>query len=212
MNFKELINKISYYISVPKCVCCGEIIDIDDRALCKTCLAQYNSIKEKTCSVCKNPYYKCLCVNDYLDKRYIHKLVKVFRYKSCVDDEKIPSNELIYNIKRGYRRDLVEFIADEVTKAIKDSKLNLKNYVITSVPRSLSRKAKYGIDHSAKLSVEIAKRLDIQYIRPLKSKSKRAQKKTHGEERFLNAVFDYRFDYDLSNFNVIIFDDIVTNH
>ena len=210
MNFKELIDRMVYYITVPKCICCAKILDFDDRAICKECLSDYNLNKSKQCSLCKNVYSECTCSNDYLGKRFVKKLCKVYRYKpSSSPNEKIPSNELIYQIKRGYRKDIVEFLAGEVASVISKN-LKYENYIITSVPRSFGRRIKYGIDHSETIARAVAKRLNIDYYQFLKSKSKKAQKKTHGEERFKNISFDYKNEVDLTGERIIIFDDIVT--
>ena len=210
MNFKELLERVVYYITVPKCVCCGEILDFGDKALCKRCLEEYGQAKVKICSCCKNTYDNCLCSNEYLSKRFVRRLIKVYRYKpSSSPDEKLPSNEVIYHIKRGYRRDLVDFLSDEVAAVIKKS-LKTERYIITSVPRSRSRRIKYGIDHSERIARAVAKKLGIDYYRFLKSNSKKAQKKTLGEERFKNVDFDYNGEYDISGERVILFDDIVT--
>lgn len=210
MNIKEIVKRILYYISVPKCISCSEILDFEDRALCKTCLSEHMQLKLKRCSNCYKEYHNCTCSNDYLSARFVKKLVKVFRYKpSLSPNDIIPSNELIYQIKRGYRRDIVEFLADEISEAVKTN-IKYEAYVITSVPRSDFRRLKYGIDHSKTIAKTVAKRLGIEYLEIFKSKSKKPQKKTRGEQRFSNAVFDYKTEYDLSGTRVLIFDDIVT--
>ncbi len=210
MTIKDIIKRIAYYVSVPKCICCDEILDFDDAALCKSCLEAHKEYKLRYCSACHNEYSACICSNDYLSARYVKKLIKVFRYKpSLSPNEKIPSNELIYQLKRGYRRDIVAFLADEISNAVK-SNIKYENFIITNIPRSKSRKHKYGIDHSKAIAKAVAKRLGIRYVEILKSKAKKAQKKTHGDERFQNAAFDYKADYILDGMDVMIFDDIVT--
>lgn len=215
MNLNNIFERIIYYLTVPKCICCSEILDFGDKALCKTCLKSYNENKNQRCSVCKNVYSKCSCTNDYLSKRFVKKLLKVYRYRpSSSPNEKIPSNELIYHIKRGYRRDIVDFLSDEMVSVIKQN-IKYEKFVITSVPRSRSRIIKYGIDHSRKIAEAIASKLDIEYVSLLKSNSKKAQKKTHGDERFKNISFDYIDNIDkhkdaISGRGIILFDDIVT--
>jgi ComF family protein len=125
-------------------------------------------------------------------------------------DERIPSNQLIYVVKRVKRRDLLDFISDEVITSIKNS-IKYENYVITNVPRKRNRVMKYGLDHSEEIAKCISRKLGIGYVKLLKSKSKKAQKKTHGEERLKNAKFDYvRKPDDVEGKRVILVDDIVT--
>ena len=212
MKIKELYKRIVFYASVPKCVSCRERLDIDDRALCKSCKDEYEEIKSsKTCSVCFKCLDECKCTNTYLEKHMMHKLVKVFRYKPSESvNERIPSNQLIYVVKRVKRRDLLDFISDEMITSIKNS-IKYENYVITNVPRKRNRVMKYGLDHSAEIAKCISRKLGVEYVKLLKSKSKKAQKKTHGEERLKNAKFDYvRKPDDVEGKRVILVDDIVT--
>ena len=210
MDIKNIYERAIYYVTVPKCICCNEILDFGDKALCKSCYSEYINIKLQKCSYCNKFYDHCLCSNDYLLNRSVKKLCKIYRYRppSSAND-KIPSNELIYHIKRGYRRDIIDFLSSEMADVISTS-FKYENYIITSVPRSLKRKIQYGIDHSRKVAEAVAKKLDIPYQQFLVSKSKKAQKKTHGDERFKNIAFDYKHDADLSGQRIILFDDIVT--
>ena len=211
MKIKDLYKKILFYTSVPKCVCCREKLNADDVALCEKCNAEYEKTKDRICSVCFKPLGECICTNEYLERHMMRKLIKVFRYKPSSDpNERLPSNELIYNIKRGKRNDLLDFISNEMISSIKNS-LKYENYIITNVPRSRKRVLKYGLDHSAEIAKAIAKKLNIEYVCVLKSKSKEAQKKTHGEERLKNASFDYISKApDIKGKRVILVDDIVT--
>ena len=139
------------------------------------------------------------------------KLLKIFRYKPSSDPNKrIPANQLIYVIKRVNRRDLVDFISDEMIVAIKNS-IDFKDYILSNVPRKRSRVLKYGFDHSEEIAKSIANKLGLKYIKLLKSKSKLAQKKLHGEERIKNAEFDIlKKKQNLKAKRVLLIDDIVT--
>ena len=211
MDINKIYNSALYYLTVPKCVCCRERLDIDDKALCKDCLKEYRNIKLSNCSICSLPLEKCSCVNDFLDRHYVHKLVKLFRYKQPAHpNDRMPANELIYNIKRTNRRDLLSFITDELVSAIENT-VDYKKFIITNVPRKTSRVTKYGLDHSAEIAKSIAKRLNIKYVKTLKSTSKKPQKKTHGDERLKNAKFDYlRKSPEIKGKNILLVDDIVT--
>lgn len=199
-------------MTVPKCVSCFDKLSFEDCALCPKCLAEYYETKAQSfCSVCLKPLYECSCTNDYLDSHFVHKVIKVLRYKASVEGVRVPAYELVYNLKRGNRRDIVKFLSEEIAESIRNSlKLENKKYIITNVPRQRSRRIKYGVDHSKELAKAVGKILDFEYLPILKSKSPKAQKKTHGEERITNAKFDYKNEYDLKGENVIILDDIIT--
>ncbi len=208
---EKIFDRLLFYLTVPKCVCCEERLDADDKALCKSCLNSYRETKKAKCSVCLKLLCECTCPNQYLESHFVHKVTKVFRYRNSSEPGKlIPANELIYNVKRVARRDLVGFIADEMTQSLKNS-FKTDKFIITSVPRSAGRVNKYGFDHSEKIARAIAVRLGIKYVRLLKSRLKNAQKKTKGEQRILNARFDYRkMRPDITGASVILVDDIVT--
>ena len=133
MKLKALINRGLFYLSVPKCPCCGERLDVSDLALCQTCSEVYLDNKALCfCGKCLKPLSECLCVNDYLDGHFIHKLVKVFHYKGGAHIVGVPQNELLYHAKRGNRRDINRFIADEIAQNLKSLiKLDKDSFVIT---------------------------------------------------------------------------------
>ena len=141
----------------------------------------------------------------------VHKLIKVFRYKPSSDpNEHVAANELIYNIKRDRRVDLLNFIGDEMAEAIKHS-IDPEKYIITNVPRKKSRVLHYGLDHAEEIAKNISKKLGIPYVSLLVSKSRTAQKKVRGEERIKNASFDQRRGAkDVTGKRIILVDDIVT--
>lgn len=209
MSIMKLIEKILFYISVPKCVYCGEHLDIDDRGLCKKCKDIYTDAKERNCSICSRPLYNCQCTSPYLEAHFVHKLIKVFRYKT---NESSPANELIYNLKREGRRDIVDFFADELVLSVKSALQTNEDTIITSIPRRKSAKIKYGMDHSEKLAKLVAKKLSVHYIKTLKSLAKKPQKYAESlDERIENARFKLRDkNLNLAKKTVIIIDDIVT--
>ncbi len=208
---KSFFGKILFYLTVPKCICCGEKLNIEEKALCKTCFAEYEESKNTTCSVCFSKLSSCKCSNKYLKSHMMPKLLKIFRYKPSSDpNERIPSNQLIYVVKRVKRRDLVDLISDELITVINNS-INTKSFIISNVPRKRSRVLKYGFDHSEEIAKAISKKLGMKYVKILKSKSKRPQKKLHGNERIKNAEFDIlKRKESLKGKRVLLIDDIVT--
>ena len=212
MKFSDFIKKLYcdslFYLSVPKCVCCREILEKEDVALCTKCVAEYNNLKKWDCSFCKKPLYECLCTNDYLKAHYVKKLVKVFRY---IHRDPLPTNNLIYSLKRDNREDVLAYLSNELCTAISASIKDPENYIFTSVPRRREAIRKYGIDHAALLAKRVAKLLGAEYIPLLRSKAKSAQKKMSGKERIENARFEYlKNTPDVSNKRIILVDDIVT--
>lgn len=205
----KFFERILFYISVPKCVYCGEPLEYDDRGLCKKCYELYLDAKERNCSICSKPLYNCDCTSKYLESHFVHRLIKIFRYKS---GENSPANELVYNLKRESRRDVISFLADELVNSIISSLEITENTIITSVPRRKKATIKYGFDHSKKLAKAVAKRLSVDYIETLKSLAKKPQKKSENiDARIENARFKLKNkNLNLANKTVILIDDIVT--
>ena len=208
MNFKKIKDAVFFYLSAPRCVGCRERLDIGDLALCPECMREYENVKMRNCSICAKPLYYCSCTNSYLDTHYVHKLVKVFRY---VHTDPLPSNNLIYSLKRDNRNDVLIFLTREMSDAISHSVKNPQDYVFTNVPRRREGIIKYGIDHAALLAKSLAKHFSAEYYQPIVSISKHAQKKLTRNERLKNAKFKAKKRArSLKGKTVILVDDIVT--
>lgn len=211
MKIKDLINRVLYYISVPKCVACKEKLDYGERGLCKNCMQKYKRHKQRNCPRCSKILSECFCSYESLEKNGIKNLVKIFRYSKA--EQAIPSNYLIYSLKQDNRRDVLSFLSDELCTAIKSSvDIDGGHYIITNVPRRKSAIINFGYDHAKSLAMAVSERLGIEYVELLGSKSKKAQKNVYGAERLSNARFEYKCDEDLSlkGKTVILIDDIVT--
>lgn len=205
----KLKDKILFYLSVPKCTCCKKRLVIDEVALCRECKAKYDDTIRRNCSICAKPLYECTCTNEYLDSHYVHKVIKVFRY--IIKDD-LPTNSLIYSLKRDNRRDVLDFLSDELSGAIITSVKSPESYVITSIPRTGGSVVKYGIDHAELLAKSVAKKIGAKYVKSLTSKSKLQQKKAGSKEgRIKNTDFRIRKTAsEINGKNVIIIDDIIT--
>lgn len=206
----KLLDSIMFYISVPTCVGCGERLLRDERVLCKACREKYDNTLMRNCSRCAKRLCECSCTNDHLDAHYVHRMIKVYRY--IVTEDVLPANNLIYCLKRDNRKDVIDFISDELSNAIKASVKNPESYVFTSVPRRRRSIVKYGMDHAEVLAKATAKKLGATYMKTLISRAKSAQKKSKSPlERMQNANFKLiKESLDLEKKNVILIDDIVT--
>ena len=213
MKLSEFIERALFLISVPKCVSCKEPLDFEEKALCRDCLKEYLIDKTRDCSRCAKILSRCTCGNFYLSKCGIKSLIKLFRYETYKKDD--PANFLVYSLKQDNRRDTLFFASEELTAAI-SANLDIigkeDRFLITNVPRRRSKIIEYGYDHAEALAKAVAKNLGIEYFQVLVSKSKKAQKETHGKERRENAVFDYKAGNtsSIKGKTIILVDDIVT--
>lgn len=208
MKLKEFLRLALFYIGVPKCPSCGERLDSDDRALCKACFDEYLNFAEHDCSVCGELLERCTCTNKHLASHSVKALFKVVRYRP--GNDVLPSNKLIYALKRAHRADVVEFISSEIAESLKNADFNPSECIFTNVPRRRAAVRQYGYDHSALLAKSLAEHFGAEYRTLLVSRATRAQKKLYGTERLRNAEFDYKGNFDLGKKSVIIVDDLVT--
>ena len=165
----------------------------------------------RNCPRCSKILSECFCTYDSLEPYGIKKLVKIFRYSKT--EQSLPSNYLIYSMKQDNRKDVIDFLADEMSISIsKCIDEDLSKCVITNVPRRKGAIVVFGYDHAERLAKAVADKLNIEYVQVLKSKSKKPQKSVYGHARIENAKFDYKCknDFTLKGKSLILIDDIVT--
>ena len=209
MNIKNIMDRVLFALSVPKCVCCKTRLDYGENALCLKCSAEFEQFKTRNCSRCARKLNMCSCSNDFLEAHYIKRTIKCFRYLNRNDAT--PGNALIYSLKRDNRSDVLKRCADELEYAIRNSISDPGGYIFTNVPRRKSAIIEHGIDHSELLARELAKRFDAEYISLLKSNAKKPQKSLETADRFKNADFYLSKNIDLTGRAVILVDDIITS-
>lgn len=209
MNIKNIMDRVLFALSVPKCVCCKTRLDYGENALCLKCSAEFEQFKTRNCSRCARKLNMCSCSNDFLEAHYIKRTIKCFRYLNRNDAT--PGNALIYSLKRDNRSDVLKRCADELEYAIRNSISDPGGYIFTNVPRRKSAIIEHGIDHSELLARELAKRFDAEYISLLKSNAKKPQKSLETADRFKNADFYFSKNIDLTGRAVLLVDDIITS-
>ena len=209
MNIRELKDRVLFALSVPTCVGCGERLIYGEKSFCHECYAEFCDFKTRNCSRCAKKLNECACSNEYLMAHFIKRVVKCYRY---LDGEKAnAANSLIYSLKIDNRKDVLTTCADELEVAIRNSVLKPEECIFTNVPRRKAAILKYGIDHSALLANELAKRFNAKYSCLLKSNAKLEQKSLDHSKRLKNADFALKIRADLTNERVIIVDDIITS-
>ena len=209
MNIKNIMDRVLFALSVPKCVCCKTRLVYGENALCLKCSAEFEQFKTRNCSRCARKLNMCSCSNDFLEAHYIKRTIKCFRYLNRNDAT--PGNALIYSLKRDNRSDVLKRCADELEYAIRNSISDPGGYIFTNVPRRKSAIIEHGIDHSELLARELAKRFDAEYISLLKSNAKKPQKSLETADRFKNADFYISKNIDLTGRAVLLVDDIITS-
>lgn len=211
MDIKLLMRKILFWISVPKCVFCGEKLDFSDRGLCPSCRRIYEEHKSRNCSRCSRELRFCTCSNEHLRAHSIKRHVKIFRYLH--NQSSAPGNQLIFSLKEDNREDVIDFLADELSTAIFDNiDADFQDCILTNVPRRKISILNFGFDHTKQLAIAISRKTGIKYTDLFVSRSKRAQKGLSGQDRIRNADYDYKRwkHVDLRGQTAIIVDDVTT--
>lgn len=160
MKLMELTANILF---PPKCVICGEILEITERrfgagyCLCSVCYAQWRMAKEEKCPECLCPSHTCLCIPD--DKRLKgKKLPKLFTYRPKYADIQ---NQMIYAMKKINDRRICDFVSSELSVSIgrflKDEGISPDDCIYTYVPRRALSVAKFGFDQGKRLSRNICR-------------------------------------------------------
>ena len=212
MNFSDIYKRAAFLVCVPTCLCCKTRLSIKEDVFCEKCRELYDNQKDRYCSRCKNRLDSCSCSTFFLEKRYVRRLTKLFRY--IKDEDNYAGNSIIYSLKRDNRRDVVNFAANEIAKSIEDCCLirNKGDIVITNIPRRKKAIRENGFDHTKVLAKKIASILDVEYIHIMNSNSKGEQKLSKNTaERFknLNYVLTKRAT-SLKGKTVFLIDDVVT--
>ncbi len=208
MKISNFVRSFWHFITVPDCVHCGQKLAKNMDVFCPNCQSRYRNAKLRNCSRCSEILSRCTCTNDYLDSHLVHRLIKVIRYVSSVED--LPQNRLIFSMKRENRGDVAKLCSEEIAAAIRHGIENYRDFVIAYVPRRGREKRKYGVDQAKILAEHIGALLKIPVMHALSSKAKAPQKKLSAIERRKNAEFAPRRGIDLSRKRVFLVDDIVT--
>ena len=209
-RWQKLYKWTLFLLGVPTCVGCDERLVDPYSPICPECLRRYRETKTSNCSQCGRLLHKCSCTNEYLSTHFVKQHFKVFRYQNREENE--VANALIYSLKKDNRADVLEFLRDELAASLSDFIDANEDVLFTNVPRRRKAIIKYGMDHAQDLARSLAKHFGCEYRSILASKSKLAQKKTHGQERIDNVIFDFkeRNPETLKGRTVVIVDDIVT--
>lgn len=208
MAERSFFRKITFYLSAPRCVCCGVGLSIRELALCEKCQRELFVGRERDCSRCAKPLSECSCAPEYLTNHFVKRLSKTYRYLPT--NENKPLSALIFALKNTGRADVVELCAEIMAKAIANVFEKPTELIFTNVPRRRASILHFGHDHAELLSRRLAKHFSAEYKPLLKSLTKREQKKLSHEERLKNVVLCPRKDIDLKGKRIIVIDDVVT--
>ena len=208
------------FFFVRKCVSCKSILSFEDgdRAFCPTCELKWNSAKADTCPECFKSALECTCMSKKLSKSGALCLRKLVFYDKKKQNE--PHNRIIYFLKRNRNMRVADFIADQLSSAIKKEAdvLGIEDMsgeaIITWVPRTRAARAEYGFDQSRLVCKSVERILNIPTEElVIRNRGGKEQKNLNREDRIKNARNRFSLAKNvasLENKVVFIFDDVVT--
>ena len=207
----------------PKCMGCGELIDIEKNAtnnlaLCPDCLAKYRIAKAEVCGECNLSAEKCLCG---ISKRGVETgdIPKLFFYRT--DKESSIQSKIIYAFKHENDIRFARFLADDVSlglsKLALDRKIDPTKCVYTYIPRRGKAISDDGFDQGERLALYVAKTFDSGkcFARVFVRRGGKEQKKLDANERKANIKRAVKLrknvEKKIVNKTVLLFDDLVTS-
>ena len=142
----------------PKCICCGELLDIEENAtkniaVCPDCVIKYRMAKAEVCGECNLAVSKCLCG---VSKRGVEtgNMPKLFYYRA--DNESSVQSKIIYALKHKNDIRFAEFLADElaisVSELLGERKIDPTECIFTYVPRRNKALCEDGFDQGQRIA------------------------------------------------------------
>lgn len=171
--------------------------------LCTDCVQVLGEPPKSSCIVCNNlTTDNKLCTN-CRQKYKLHTLSAAFRYEG--DPERI---------MRRYKFDGDRALAPSLAFAMVSQAQPFQYDYLVWVPSSPSRTRQRGFDHAALLGRALAKRLDVEVLRPLIRKGSNRQVGASRRSRFKQVTKQYTMSHGgpdvLSGKHILLVDDVVT--
>lgn len=141
----------------PKCICCRELLERQERYVCRACFAELPYLREPVCLKCgkeiedeeKEYCYDC----ENRPRSYI-KGFPLFRYRGGI-------KESLYRFKYEGKKSYGKYYATEIVKKYGRIFNDLGINILVPVPVHKSRLKKRGYNQAGVLCEEIGKILDI---------------------------------------------------
>lgn len=206
----------------PKCTACGALLPLDaeeGRALCSSCLAEWDNEARETCGICLRRVEKCTCTTIPMQKVRCAALRKLIYYRGRRRDA--VQNRLIFRIKDTPDRHAIGFCAARLLplllEELETRGLSSDQCVVTYLPRSATAKAQTGTDQALELAREVSRLSGIGLAKLIRRRRGQTRKQKHLRyaERIQNAKATYALcegrGANLGGMTVFLVDDIVTS-
>ena len=217
MKWREFSDR---FLVVRKCAGCGEILPYERcyEAFCTTCQLRWRVAKTENCENCFRPAFECTCSPKGLSATGALCLRKLIFYRA--ERSREAENQLIYGMKHRPNRRKADFVAEELSEAVREELSILgvtepeRDAVIVSIPRGQKARIRYGFDQSELISRSLSKKTGIPYVTAIgRRRGGKEQKKLSRDHRFRNIrhLFRLRDRNAVCGKCVLLFDDVVTS-
>lgn len=207
------------FLCPPSCLLCGCNIK-SGHELCHDCYQKYVQESTQACPICGKNALECACNEDFsrftkttIDGR---KHISLFFYNGAKKSESMGriSEELLLQLKSSGRFSgfFANELAAEIKRAFRIAGIDLSEWTVTYIPRSVSNFTKYGVDQGEEVAAKLARILDIPMKRTFEKIEGSAQKELDAKNRLSNAELTIvpRRDAIAKGAKYILFDDVIT--
>lgn len=194
----------------PTCASCKETLPFDSReALCKVCRSHYESEKKFLCPECSFTHKDCTCMPQSVSRHAteaIH-LAEYLKEDSVVRD-------MVLSAKNERNAYLYRFMAKELA-CLLSSRIDTDDLLVTFVPRSAVKEAKFGVDQAKEAARRMAKELGLAFCPLFYHRKSKEQKHLSVFERAANAKNTYgvlkKNSHLIRGRRVVLYDDVMTS-
>lgn len=194
----------------PICASCKETLPFDScEALCKICRSHYESEKKFLCPECSFTHKDCTCMPPSV-KRHAREAIHLAEYLK--EDSVV--RDMILLAKNERNSYLYRFMAKELASLL-SARIDLEGVLVTFVPRSAVKEAKFGVDQAKEASRRLAKILGLEFTTLLYHRKSQEQKHLSVFERAANAKNTYgvlkKNSHLIRGRRIVLYDDVMTS-
>ena len=181
---------------MPRCAGCGkrlspfaktDNLSYGKVCLCPACMEAWQRAKREMCHTCYMPAGECRCtsINRKIKQPFIPSLFFYHRDRSRVQ------NKVLYSAKTRRFPELFDFLASELApsvRALADAVgIDVRDCILTYVPRKKKAIRQYGLDQARELSERLAESLGCVSVSLLQRVGGKEQKRLDGRKREKNT-------------------------
>lgn len=208
-NIPKLLNRIAYIFFPIQCVCCGELLPLDERLrICSNCFKTIRKIEPPYCIVCGIPLDGGAHCFDCRKTKYKFDLLRSYALYDGV------IREMIHMFKYRNKEYLSKSLALFLYEAFKFYRELNESEIVLPVPLHWLKKYIRGYNQTELLAKEFSKLSNIPYINDViyKSKYTKSQTKLNSELRRRNVEGTFLIEHKEKIYgkNVLLIDDVST--